>query len=232
MDEQRTEQLIHEELDHTLDREGQQELQRLVDQDPALAQELELQLALQQNLQALSCSPEAGLVDDIMRALPEQPDRPPLYLWILQPVRVPVWALGLVLAGFVGALLAVVAPQQPEKTTPTLVAGQPAATKDTPDAKKSGGDDLCPSPRMLVRFMLRAPKAKQVSLVGDFNDWSVDQNPLSDPDENGIWTISIPLDPGRYQYKFLVDGKQWVVEPDAQAYQPDGFGAQNALLVI
>jgi len=85
---------------------------------------------------------------------------------------------------------------------------------------------------MLVRFMLRAPKAKQVSLVGDFNDWSVDQNPLSDPDENGIWTISIPLDPGRYQYKFLVDGKQWVVEPDAQAYQPDGFGAQNALLVI
>ena len=40
------------------------------------------------------------------------------------------------------------------------------------------------------------------------------------------------LQPGRYQYKFLLDGEKWVVESDAPAYQSDGFGGKNSLLVI
>jgi 1,4-alpha-glucan branching enzyme len=71
-----------------------------------------------------------------------------------------------------------------------------------------------------------------VALVGDFNDWARKGTPMTDPDENGVWTVSVPLQPGRYQYKFLVDGKTWVVEPDAPAYHPDGFGGRNSLLEI
>ena len=84
----------------------------------------------------------------------------------------------------------------------------------------------------MTRFLLHAPKARQVAVVGDFNEWARNGTPLSDSDENGIWTVSVPLTPGRYQYKFLVDGKQWVVEPDAPAYHPDGFGGRNSLLEI
>ena len=96
----------------------------------------------------------------------------------------------------------------------------------------SAGAATCPKPTVMVRFLIKAPEAKKVSLAGDFNDWSVEKTTLSDEDGNGVWTDTVPLEPGRYQYKFLLDGEKWVVEPDAQAYQADGFGGKNSLLVI
>jgi len=47
--------------------------------------------------------------------------------------------------------------------------------------------------------------ARDVFLVGDFNNW----NPYSLPmrkTRSGIWEISLDLIPGAYTYRFLVDG--------------------------
>jgi hypothetical protein len=65
-------------------------------------------------------------------------------------------------------------------------------------------------------FVIAAPGAKSVAVVGDFSAWQ--PIPLSDPDGDGIWSASIPLPPGRYEYAFLVDGKWVGQDPLAEEY--------------
>jgi len=67
-----------------------------------------------------------------------------------------------------------------------------------------------------VLFLMPAPGAQSVTVVGNFNDW--DPTPLSDDDGDGIWTASIPLSPGRYEYAFVVDGRWWGQDPLADEY--------------
>ncbi|MBI5631082.1 MAG: hypothetical protein HY921_09375 [Elusimicrobia bacterium] len=56
-----------------------------------------------------------------------------------------------------------------------------------------------------VEFKLKAPKAKKVYLLGDFNAWKEETFPLSKQPQ-GLWEILLPLPPGRYHYLFSVDG--------------------------
>ncbi len=79
-------------------------------------------------------------------------------------------------------------------------------------------------------FRLTAPDAKRVSVVGTFNGWDPDAHPLHSPDRQGVWSLSLPLSPGRYRYLFVVDGVRWVTDPDAVASEADGFGGQNSVL--
>jgi 1,4-alpha-glucan branching enzyme len=50
--------------------------------------------------------------------------------------------------------------------------------------------------------------------------------------ENGVWTVSIPLKPGEHSYMFVVDGKAWVTDPKAETYRDDGFGNKNAVMRV
>ena len=81
----------------------------------------------------------------------------------------------------------------------------------------------------LVRFVLVRPGAQQVSLVGDFNGWSREAMPLQAADDGSVWTLSVPLAPGRYEYAFVVDGQQWVADPSARAVR-DEFGGETSVL--
>lgn len=65
-------------------------------------------------------------------------------------------------------------------------------------------------------FVIAAPGARSVAVVGDFSAWQPIL--LSDPDGDGIWTAFIPLPPGRYEYAFLVDGKWVGQDPLAEEY--------------
>ena len=79
-------------------------------------------------------------------------------------------------------------------------------------------------------FRLKAPNAKRVSVVGTFNEWDPRADPLGGPDRDGVWSLSLPLPPGRYRYMFVVDGVRWVIDPTARAAEADGFGGRNSLL--
>ncbi len=68
-------------------------------------------------------------------------------------------------------------------------------------------------PLHLVDFFCRAPQAKSVSLVGDFNEWQPAAHPMTRmPD--GAWRIRMELPHGHHQYLFLVDGKP-MLDPNA-----------------
>jgi ABC-type transport system substrate-binding protein len=83
-----------------------------------------------------------------------------------------------------------------------------------------------------VEFTYIDPDASRVNLVGDFNNWSATADPLYDREGTGRWTIRIPLKPGRYQYKFLVDGKKWQPDLSNPHEVDDGFGGLNSVIEV
>jgi 1,4-alpha-glucan branching enzyme len=57
-----------------------------------------------------------------------------------------------------------------------------------------------------VNFVCRAAEARQVYLLGDFNDWHPDSHPMQ-RQKDGAWMLQVPLHHGHHHYQFLVDGK-------------------------
>lgn len=60
-------------------------------------------------------------------------------------------------------------------------------------------------------FVCHVPDAESVCLAGTFNDWDP-QRTLMERGEDGAWRAELQLDPGRYEYKFLING-HWCCEP-------------------
>lgn len=82
-----------------------------------------------------------------------------------------------------------------------------------------------------------APKAKRVFVAGTFNDWSPSTHPLKRTGD-GHWVLMLDLPPGRYEYKFVIDG-QWCCEQGCdEAYHDcpgcvaNQFGTMNRVLVV
>lgn len=85
-----------------------------------------------------------------------------------------------------------------------------------------------------VQFSLKINdnKTHTVAIAGDFNGWNPQANVLEDPEGDGIWTGTLNLKPGRYEYMFVLDGEKWFPDPNALRYVKDGFGNRNAILEI
>ena len=83
-----------------------------------------------------------------------------------------------------------------------------------------------------VLFTFIDTNAKRINIAGDFNNWSTMADPLLDRAGDGTWTLRIPLKPGRYEYKFLIDGKKWTPDLWNPDVTDDGFGGLNSVIVI
>jgi 1,4-alpha-glucan branching enzyme len=83
-----------------------------------------------------------------------------------------------------------------------------------------------------VEFVLMAPEASEVVLVGDFNGWRPGATPLRPSERQGIWSVTVPLSPGRHEYAFLVDGKHWLPDPRAPRAPTNDFGSPNSVLTV
>lgn len=84
----------------------------------------------------------------------------------------------------------------------------------------------------IAQFVGRFPGAKSVEVVGSFTDWRAGAVVLRDDDHDGVWRAAVVLPVGPHQYMFVVDGERWITDPLAGRYVDDGFGRQNALLIV
>ncbi len=81
-----------------------------------------------------------------------------------------------------------------------------------------------------VDFEFYAPSASQVSLAGTFNKWSADKDLLKrGPD--GRWKLSLALKPGRYEYRYSVDGN-WQNDQRPVECVPNAFGSWNCVVEV
>jgi len=79
--------------------------------------------------------------------------------------------------------------------------------------------------RRRVTFSFESSDAKEVILMGDFNNWNTKKH-LMKNNENGMWNKSVVIPPGRYEYKFLVD-RQWKEDPQNDQTCLNCFGTYN-----
>jgi hypothetical protein len=79
-------------------------------------------------------------------------------------------------------------------------------------------------------FRVLAPKARRVSVGGDFNGWQQENAPMK-PAGDGWWQLRLKIPPGQYQYVYFVDGKA-LTPPESVLRVDDGFGGINGLLEV
>lgn len=71
------------------------------------------------------------------------------------------------------------------------------------------------------------PGAREVFLAGTFNGWNKEGTRML-RQGGGEWTAELELPPGRYEYRFVVDG-EWKDDPKAKAYTNNALGGRNAV---
>ena len=81
----------------------------------------------------------------------------------------------------------------------------------------------------LKDFVFKTQGAHEVHLVGDFNRWGVSKDSLLWQTEEGVWQKRIYLGPGKYHYKFVVDG-QWVTDPENGQIESNPYGGMDSVL--
>jgi len=80
-------------------------------------------------------------------------------------------------------------------------------------------------------FLLLAPRATTVALVGDFNDWDPSATPLQSVGDSA-WFVVVSLKPGRYRYSFVVDGQRWMADPTAARAVDHDFGPESSVVTV
>jgi len=100
-----------------------------------------------------------------------------------------------------------------------------AKSKKTSHAKSAGNIK-----RRRITFSFDDDDAKEVILVGDFNNWNPKKHAMKS-DGKRSWNKTVVLAPGRYEYKFFVDGK-WKTDPRNSHACANCFGTQNSVLNI
>jgi len=91
--------------------------------------------------------------------------------------------------------------------------------------------DRTPPQSGALQFVLIAPQAASVSLVGDFNDWDPTRAPMRAA-RDGVWATVVSLSPGRYRYAFLVNGVEWRADPTAPVARDDEFGSPSSVVTV
>jgi hypothetical protein len=84
----------------------------------------------------------------------------------------------------------------------------------------------------IVQFGFVAPHASSVALVGDFNNWDPKATPLRAASTGGVWSVEIPVQPGRHLYAFVVNGTVWRPDPAAPKATGEDFGEPNSALTV
>jgi len=81
------------------------------------------------------------------------------------------------------------------------------------------------------RFQPVIGGVEQVYLAGTFNDWKDDRDRMTDDAGDGIFTLTLLLAPGRYEYKFVVDGR-YLTDMNADEISGSGRAGDNSIIHV
>lgn len=118
------------------------------------------------------------------------------------------------------------------------VLGAAHAASDLDRAAKPLVSALMPAKKVTpasqrVQFVLVAPDAKKVAVVGDFNGWDASHKAFQAQHRGGgVWSVTAPVPVGHHRYSFVVDDSVWVADPTAPRAADNDYGMPNSALVV
>jgi len=150
---------------------------------------------------------------------PAAPSASVVRRWTFRPVTAIAAAL---VCAVVGATVATVLLGSGRRSSSADVLANLTSTMPLPG--EHGG-------KSTVRFVLVAPYASRVSLVGDFNKWNPAAMPMRRSADGRAWLLDVPLPPGRHVYSFVVDG-DLAPDPAAPRAGDDDFGVPSSVVLV
>jgi 1,4-alpha-glucan branching enzyme len=89
------------------------------------------------------------------------------------------------------------------------------------------------APAQRVQFVLVAPDAKKVAIVGDFNGWDANRAAYQAQHRGGgVWSVTAPVPVGHHRYSFVVDDSVWVADPMAPRVVDNDYGMPSSAIVV
>ena len=82
-----------------------------------------------------------------------------------------------------------------------------------------------------VTFTVHAEAGQDVRLAGSFTDWETKAKKMTFKKTNGVYSATVKLAPGEYQYKFII-GDKWTTDDQNAEFVPNDKGTFNSKLVI
>lgn len=82
-----------------------------------------------------------------------------------------------------------------------------------------------------VKFTMKPEQAETVAIAGLNDDWQTLLEMKRRKDGAFICEVSLPKD-SQHEFKYLVDEKEWVIEPDADEQKRNAFGTTNSVIVL
>ena len=82
-----------------------------------------------------------------------------------------------------------------------------------------------------IEFRVQAGPGSRVYVAGSFNDWDPTTLPLHPLEEDGLYSATLLLPPGRHEYKFVVDGV-WRMDPNCADWVPNALGSLNSVVSV
>jgi hypothetical protein len=95
----------------------------------------------------------------------------------------------------------------------------------------SSANEALPIPQ---QFVLHNATAHRISVVGDFNKWNAQSTPLIHSANSTLWSVTVPILPGRHMYGFMIDDSLFVLDPDpraAKARDAD-LGVEGSVVIV
>ena len=121
------------------------------------------------------------------------------------------------------------AKQEKTKAVMAIASAQVADTENSPSGDTAQLiEDTVRSLMKEVVFAINAPTARDIYLVGDFNQWKIDDGARLSKSGEGKWEKRVGLNPGKYRYKFVVDG-EWMTDSQNPEREQNMFGTFDSV---
>ena len=106
-------------------------------------------------------------------------------------------------------------------------AGKAVAKKVT----KAAAPKVAKSVTKSVTFTVHAEKGQDVYVAGEFNGWDPTAKKMAYKARQGIYSATVKLAPGEYQYKFVIGGT-WCADPENANSVQNDQGTFNSVIVV
>ncbi|MBF0547690.1 MAG: isoamylase early set domain-containing protein [Candidatus Riflebacteria bacterium] len=100
--------------------------------------------------------------------------------------------------------------------------------EDETEEEKKHEDDS--GSKKQVSFEYTGENVQSVSIVGTFNDWNKDSNPMAR--EGNTWKLALDLKPGKHEYKFVVNNTEWITDPKCPETVADKFDSKSSVVEV
>jgi hypothetical protein len=115
-----------------------------------------------------------------------------------------------------------------QRTARVQEAATIAAPTRLPALQAAATSDVAAIPE---QFVFEDVKAKRISLVGDFNKWDPSVTPMV-KSGTGLWSVIVPILPGRHTYGFMVDDSVFTLDPRAQKARDPDLGTEGSVRMV